>query len=208
MKPDIRIIGAGFGRTGTDSMRAALEMLGFGPCHHMRTLNEDPAQRDAWRRFIAGDPADWKSLLGGYRSCLDWPSAHFWPELMTEFPDAKIVLTWRTPESWWTSFERTILPVLQSDKEAGTETAGGMLIPRHVFSGKPMQRDHGIAAYKANVEAVKRHVPADRLLIHEPGSGWAPLCEFLGTAIPATPFPKNNSTEEFRATVHRHPKGP
>ena len=105
----IKVIGAGFGRTGTDSMREALTILGFGPCHHMFEVNADPEQRRLWRGLAKGAAPDWSQLLAGYVSCVDWPSAFYWRELTEAFPDARVVLTDRSPESWWESFEKTIL---------------------------------------------------------------------------------------------------
>jgi hypothetical protein len=102
------VIGAGFGRTGTDSMREALEILGFAPCHHMRELIKDPEQKRLWRAIAAGAPPDWELVLGKYRACLDWPSAYYWPQLVEAFPEAKVLLTWRSAESWWASYEKTI----------------------------------------------------------------------------------------------------
>ncbi|MGR3541765.1 MAG: sulfotransferase family protein, partial [Hasllibacter sp.] len=111
----VDIIGTGFGRTGTDSMREALNILGVGPCHHMRELIADPEHRQLWRdKKVAQDAGrdgpPWDVLLGSYGACVDWPSAAYWPELIAQYPDAKVLLTWRTAESWWASFERTILP--------------------------------------------------------------------------------------------------
>jgi hypothetical protein len=100
----LEVIGTGFGRTGTDSMRRALEVLGFEPCHHMRVLLRDPEQKRQWRAVAAGTPPDWNRLLDGYQACVDWPSAAYWPQLVEAFPEAKVILTWRSAESWWASF--------------------------------------------------------------------------------------------------------
>src|SRR5262245_38813123 len=105
----LRLIGTGFGRTGTDSMREALDMLGFGPCHHMRDVNANETQKRLWRARARGEAVAWDELFDGYQSCLDWPSAYYWRELIHVYPHARVVLTYRTPESWWTSFEQTIL---------------------------------------------------------------------------------------------------
>src|SRR5262245_29447552 len=100
----IEVIGEGFGRTGTDLLREALNLLGLGPCHHMREVNAHEEQKRSWRALAQGAAPDWPRLLAGYRSCVDWPSAHYWRELMAFYPQAKLVLTYRTPESWWRSF--------------------------------------------------------------------------------------------------------
>ena len=106
----LKVIGTGFGRTGTDSMREALDMLGFGPCHHMFEVNANEEQKRLWRAFVKGTPMPWNPLFEGYASCIDWPSAHYWPELVSAYPNARVILTWRSPESWWESFEKPSWP--------------------------------------------------------------------------------------------------
>ena len=93
----LRVIGTGFGRTGTDSMREALNILGFGPCHHMFEVNNDPEQKRLWRALAKGATPDWERLFAGYASCVDFPSAFYWRELLEAYPDAKAILTWRRP---------------------------------------------------------------------------------------------------------------
>ena len=102
----IKVIGAGFGRTGTDSMREALTILGFGPCHHMSEIMANDEQKRLWRALAQGAAPDWNQLLAGYTSCVDWPSAHYWRDLVEFFPEARVILTWRSAESWWASFEQ------------------------------------------------------------------------------------------------------
>src|SRR3954469_19626019 len=114
----IKVIGAGFGRTGTDSMREALDMLGFGPCHHMFEVNAHEEQKRLWRALVRGAAPDWEQLFAGYQSCVDWPSAYYWRELMTVYPKAKVILTYRTPESWWKSFEQTLLAGINASTDA------------------------------------------------------------------------------------------
>lgn len=195
----LKVIGTGFGRTGTDSMREALNILGFGPCHHMFEVINNEDQKQVWRALGAGGPADWDTLLAGYQSCVDWPTVTYWPQLIAKYPDAKIILTWRTPESWWESFERTILPSIEDPDDK--ETIGYTIVRNISFSGKPITREHAIAKYEANVAAVKAAVPADRLLIYKLGDGWEPLCAHLNVAVPDVPFPRRNNTEEFHAAL-------
>jgi hypothetical protein len=194
----IQVIGAGFGRTGTDSMREALVMLGFGPCHHMFEVNANDEQRRLWRALAQGAEPAWDRLLAGYRSCVDWPSAFYWRELMVRFPNAKVILTYRSPESWWESFEKTILAYIntQTDPASLVET----LVAQQVFDGRPNDRSHAISRYEANVKAVKESVPAERLLVHNLGDGWGPLCAHLNVPHPSLPYPSRNSTAQIRAT--------
>lgn len=194
----LKVIGTGFGRTGTDSMREALNILGFGPCHHMRELIADKSHKQNWRDVAAGSPPDWNQLLGNYTSCVDWPSAYYWPQLIDAFPDARVLLTWRSAQSWWSSFEKTILPVLLADTETEASAPGSQLVSQRVFGGTPDDREHCIAIYEANVAAVKAQVPPERLLVHTLGDGWEPLCAHLGVPVPEVPYPSSNNSAAFQ----------
>ncbi len=195
----LEVIGAGFGRTGTDSMREALNLLGVGPCHHMHEVNASEEQKRSWRALAQGAAPDWDRLFAGYRSCVDWPSAHYWRALIDVYPRAKVILTHRSAESWWRSFEQTILAGLRTSTDP--ESLGLALIRDQVFGGRPDDRAHAIACYEANVAAVQATVPADRLLIHEIGEGWEPLCRHLGVAVPSAPYPNRNNTAAFQQTM-------
>lgn len=192
----LSIIGAGFGRTGTHSMKEALEVLGFGPCHHMVEVLSNPDQLAKWRSIADGATPDWKDLLGAYRSSIDWPSAYYWRELVEHFPRAKVLLTVRSPQSWYTSFSKTILEGIGPNSDP--ESFGFKIIRNKVFDGKPENETHAIAAYEKNNATVCSSIAADRLLVYWVGDGWEPLCKFLNVPVPATPFPASNSTEEFR----------
>jgi hypothetical protein len=176
-------------------MREALTILGFGPCHHMTEVMANEEQKRRWRALAQGGAPDWERLFEGYSSCVDWPSAHYWRQIVKYYPDARVILTYRSPESWWESFAKTILVGI--DKSTDSESLGLALIARQVFRGKPHDRADAIAVYEANVEAVKASVPADRLLVHNLGDGWAPLCALLGVPAPSLPYPSRNSTSDF-----------
>lgn len=191
----LSVIGTGFGRTGTDSMREALTILGFGPTHHMFEVISNPEQKALWRSLAAGIRPDWEKLFAGYHSCVDWPSAYYWRELISSYPEARVILTVRSAESWWASFEKTILPVLLDSTDEAS--LGVALIAKRVFGGRPGDRAHAIATYDAHVAAVKAEVPASRLLVHTIGDGWAPLCAHLEVPVPEQPYPIRNSAEEF-----------
>ena len=195
----LRVIGTGFGRTGTDSMREALTMLGFGPCHHMYEVMEHAQQKRLWRGLAKGERPDWDQLFAGYKSCVDWPSAYYWRDLIQAYPKARVILTWRSPESWWESFQNTILPAIADSKDQ--DSLGVALVAKQVFGGRPQDRAHAIRVYEANVQAVLNTVPAERLLIHKLGDGWGPLCAHLGVPVPDEPYPARNTTQEFRAAL-------
>lgn len=194
----LKVIGAGFGRTGTDSMREALNMLGVGPCHHMFEVLPDDRQRQMWLALVRGAVPDWPEIFRGFASCVDWPSAAYWRELAEFYPEAKVILTWRTAESWWASFERTILTVIDAENP---DSLGAAILAERVFGGRLGDRDHAIATYEAHVEEVKATISPERLLIYPAGSGWEPLCRHLGLPVPDAPFPRRNASDDFHAAV-------
>ena len=197
----LRVIGTGFGRTGTDSMREALNILGFGPCHHMFEVNRDPEQKRLWRALAKGAAPDWERLFAGYVSCVDFPSAFYWRELLAAYPEAKAILTWRPADEWWSSYERSIGAVMADS--ADPDSLGVALIADQLFGGRPLDRDHVVGIYEAHVAEVLATVPADRLLVHKLGDGWPPLCAHLGVPVPNRPYPHRNSAADFQAGLAR-----
>ena len=191
------LIGAGFGRTGTMSMKAALETLELGPCHHMVEVNNKPEQRDIWRAIAAGKSQDWDTAFAGYKSAVDWPSAFFWRELSQYYPQAKILLTVRTAESWYTSMTNTIFPLIATS--ADTDGVAVKLIRERVFGDVLDDKAYAIAIFEQHIAEVQASFDDERLLTYTVGDGWEPLCRFLGTAVPDIPFPSSNSTEEFKS---------
>lgn len=191
----LKVIGTGFGRTGTDSMRAALNILGVGPTHHMFELEEGSPLRQPWLELARGAQPDWHTLFAGYHSCVDWPSAHYWQTLINVYPDAKVLLTMRSAESWWKSFEATILKFIQSGHDPNG--LAQLIVAEQVFDGRPDDRKHAIATYNRNVEEVIETVDSDRLLAHNLGDGWKPICNFLGVPEPDVEYPRGNTTQNL-----------
>jgi hypothetical protein len=196
------VIGAGMGRTGTYSLKLALEQLGMGPCHHMAEVIGNAQQKALWRAAGRGDLPDWDVALAGYRSAVDWPSAYFWRELSDYYSHAKVILTVRDPDAWYESVAQTI-GLTMDPATNDPETFGVAVIGSVVFGGRFDERDHAIAVYEAHNAAVKAYVPAERLLVYEVSEGWEPLCAFLGIPVPSQPFPRTNSSAEFRARMGR-----
>ena len=191
----LKVIGTGFGRTGTDSMRKALNILGVGPTHHMFELGEDSPIRPLWLDLAKGAEPDWEKLFERYTACVDWPSAFYWRTLIDVYPDAKVLLTMRSAESWWTSFEATILKYIQSGDDP--QGLAQLLVADQVFHGSPDDREHAIAVYNKNVADVIATVPPERLLIHNLGEGWQPLCDWLGLRVPTIDYPSGNTTSDI-----------
>ena len=200
----IMVIGAGFGRTGTLSLKTALEQLGLGPCHHMVELFKHPEQIPVWDAATDGAPVDWEALLAGYRSIVDWPGCHFWRELVDRYPGAKVVLTVRDPAGWYRSASDTIFRFMQEKPkddpayQAQWRLARKMIL-QQTFGGSTTDPELAMDVLKMHDAEVKRTVPDERLLVYEVKQGWAPLCTFLGVPVPDTPFPRSNTTEEFLA---------
>lgn len=197
----LRLIGAGLGRTGTLSAKQALERLGFGPCYHMVEVFKNPAHIPMWERANERRAVDWNTLFTGYAATVDWPGAKFWRTLAEEYPEAKVLLTVRDAESWYDSASKTIF---RMDERVITTEVGRLQIEmarKLVHSTFPKgldDRAHCIDVYRRHNEEVERTL-GSRVLTYDVAEGWGPLCAFLGVSVPSEPFPKTNSTEEFRA---------
>lgn len=197
----LEVIGAGLGRTGTYSLKLALEQLGLGPCHHMEEVIHNPPRHvPLWSAAVQGNP-DWNAAYEGYNSAVDWPTAAFWRELSEVYPNAKFILTTRNPERWYDSFSETILKLLLTRHEAPPEVRPFLEMGHGVTSKTGLDgeagRDEMIRVFEDHCEAVKQSIEARRLLVYEVGEGWAPLCEFLGKPVPDAPFPNTNGRGEF-----------
>lgn len=201
----LEVIGAGFGRNGTDSLRHALEILGFSPCHHMSAVIDSPEHLAAWQTLAATNQTDWDTLLNGYCAQVDWPGAAYWRQLADHFPTAKVILSVRDPDAWFESIQNTILPFIETMK-AQDENAhlrdlaqwSDELIVRGIFDGKLNDRAHAVRVYKEHIAAVTHAIAPERLLVYEVGSGWDPLCKFLRCPLPDVAYPNTNSSAEFQ----------
>jgi hypothetical protein len=217
----MEVIGVGMGRTGTLSLKLALEELGYGPCYHMKEVMDRRDRVKAWRRVGDGAPADWDEIYRGFRSTVDWPGAAHWRELVDHFPKAKVVLNVRDPQRWADSMYSTIFrfPLRRPHRRDRVMYAffsvanpGSAQLPqmldrvwRRVFGdrhfNKPEDRRFAIETFLKHNEEIKAYVDADRLLVYEVSEGWEPLCAFLGVPVPQTPFPRVNDTKEFQNDI-------
>lgn len=197
----LQVIGVGVGRTGTYSLKIAINQLGLGPCHHMEeVLLKMPVQVPLWSTALDG-MADWKAIYAGYQSAVDWPTAGFFRELYQAYPHARFILTHRTAESWADSFGSTIYQLLAGKDQAPAEMKDWLDMAAAVVArtGFPAGHDRAglIAAFEAHREAVKKVIPADQLLVYQVSEGWEPLCHFLRVPVPSEPFPRTNDRAEF-----------
>ncbi len=200
----LKVIGAGFGRTGTLSLKSALETLGFGPCYHMIEVWSHPEVADFWERAGEGGDIDWDEVFGEYGATVDWPGCAFWRELVAAYPDAKVLLSVRDPQRWWESFSSTVLKqmALPPSEDPGVRSiqrVGLNVVAQRSFAGYDPEEAGFTAAFEAHNAAVTSGVPADRLLVYRVTEGWSPLCDFLGVPVPDDEFPNVNDREFFRS---------
>jgi hypothetical protein len=207
----MKLIGVGFGRTGTTSLKAALEEIGFGPCYHMSEIFRHPGHVETWLAAAEGRPVDWKTFFKDYQATVDWPGCSFYKELMALYPDAKVLLSVRDPEAWYQSCLDTIyqishaFPISPVGKYLPGIGKNFRMIQRLVwqdtFHGRFLDKAYAIEIFQRNTEEVKRLVPPEKLLIYEVKEGWEPLCRFLEIPAPDKPFPRMNDTREFQKRV-------
>ncbi len=199
----LAVIGAGFGRTGTMSLKLALEHLGLGPCYHMRELLAHPAHDPLWHAATRGECVDWDALFEGFASAVDWPVAAFWRQLSRHYPRARFILSVREPDEWHQSVLDTIFKALSSTPDPGDRERRAhramtrQLILDRTFDGRLDDPAHAIGIYTRHNQAVQDGIAAHRLLVYETGSGWEPLCAFLDCPVPDVPYPRRNTREEF-----------
>jgi len=209
----IQVIGAGLGRTGTLSLKLALEELGFSQCYHMTEVLARMQDARVWDAAARGEPVDWDALFRGYQATVDWPGCSFYEELLRRYPDAKVILTVRDPERWYDSARQTIYYVrhafpswarLMNPRMGPFIRMLDRLIWDGTFQGRFEDKSFAIAVFNRHNEQVRRVVPPDRLLVYEVKEGWGPLCAFLGVPVPdGKPFPHVNDATEFRSRIRR-----
>ncbi len=193
----LQVIGSGFGRTATASLKIALEKLLGAPCYHMSEVLGRAGHVDLWLDAAAGKPV-WDSIFDGYAATVDFPASNYWRELADFYPDAKIVHSVRDAERWFESTQETIFNRKMQAFQAGTKWGrmATATIDDHL-GGDLNDHDALTAAFENHTAAVKAAFGPDRLLVFEAKEGWAPLCEFLGVPVPEGPYPYVNSKEEF-----------
>ena len=205
----LQVVGAGLGRTGTHSLKVALEQLLGAPCYHMIEVIEHPEYEQGWIDAINDRPVDWDVIMKGYVASVDWPAGAFWRELSEANPDAIILLSTRSSaDAWWKSAHDTIFELLQRTVDApGAPPEGHMAHQMLEKKFTPDWRDAEAAkrTYEAHNADVRATAPADRLVEWQPGDGWKPICDALDLPVPDAPFPHVNKTDEFRAMLGLDP---
>ena len=206
----LEVIGAGFGRTGTLSLKHALQHLGFGPTYHMEEAMRRPSHLRQWLHYARTGDVDWDGLFARFGSAVDWPVSRVWRELAEHFGDSKVVLTVRDPQAWWQStattiyFARTMFPrwFQRLVPPAGDYVEmTDRLVWDGLFDGRLLDREHAIAVYERHIADVRATCPPDRLLVFDVAEGWGPLCAFLGVPEPDRAFPRLNDARSMRRRI-------
>jgi len=206
----VKIIGAGMGRTGTMSLKTALEELGFDKCYHMIELVNNPERVTYWEAASEGKNIKWDKLLQGYQAIVDHPGCMYYQQLMAYYPDAKVILTVRDPEKWYESALNTIYQNSVSRKQnPPTKQTPLNRVAKYIekdiwqrdFDGKFEDKEYAIERFKQHIQEVKQKVPSENLLVYEVKQGWQPLCDFIGVSIPTKDFPHVNDRASFGKMV-------
>ena len=221
----IKIIGAGFPRTGTTTLKRCLETLGYNHVYHMKELLVNPERLHYWKQLSETGDTDWENLYEGYDATVDFPGYPWYKEHMKQYPDAKVILTVRDFEAWYKSVDNTVYRAGPQTPFEKIKMMGKLLInPRArnvvkcikffkgVFFAKELQgkfldKEYAKQVWENHISDVKAYVPQEKLLVYDVRDGWGPICKFLGVPEPAEPLPHLNKKENFKAMLPELMKG-
>lgn len=194
----LKIIGVGMGRTGTASLKVALEALNIGACYHMTEVLKNPEFIKGWISAAEGKP-DWDAIFDGYAATVDNPGCNYWKELAAHYPDAKVILTVRDADKWFESTNETI----HSAEFARfmKNSPFGEMIQKTMWDrmeNRMQDRAHMTHFFNRHSADIIAAIPAERLLVYQVSDGWASLCAFLGVPVPDVEFPRINSRNETK----------
>ena len=198
------------GRTGTLSLKTALEHLGFSPCHHMKEVAMSSKQIHWFWKASKGEKVNWRLVFDKFEAAVDWPAAAYYEQLSKEFPEAKIVMGIRDPEAWYQSVSETIYTVAPNipgwlkfifPPAKKWVQMVEQTIWTNELEGRFEDKEFTIEFFKRRIKEVKQKIPPERLLIHYPQDGWEPLCGFLDVPIPKKPYPWVNEAKEIKRAV-------
>ncbi|MEM7332223.1 MAG: sulfotransferase family protein [Chloroflexota bacterium] len=197
----LQVVGAGVGRTGTSSLKRALEFLLNKPCYHMFEFLNNREHIHFWHQAAFGDEPDWPKELADYGAAVDWPASAFWPELSRAFPSALILLSKRPADAWWESASKTIYAPREREPGLMMDLSKELSRTRFPIHSLIEDKKASMALFDKWNNDVIAQAPADRLLVWEVGDGWEPICAALGLPVPTAPFPHKNTREEFIRNV-------
>lgn len=203
----LKVIGSGLGRTGTMSLKLALEQLGLGPCHHMVEVFMHPESVPLWVEAGHGR-GNWERIFDGYSSVVDHPGCRFWRELMALYPEAKVIHTVRDANKWFDSTQATIFAPGSGTDNPPEPMKDFFAMVMEEYQGRQHEREYMVEHFQRHTDDVLATVPPERLLVFEASQGWEPLCAFLGVPVPDTPYPRENSTADFQSRVRANAHDP
>ena len=203
----VKAIGVGFPRTGTMSLKQALETLGLGPCYHMIDVFDRPHDIQVWLQAYANNGAnvDWDSIFNGFQSTADCPACCFWPDLLQKYPSAGFILTVRDADHWYDSFFDTVYQAIQHPERSPNKVhrdvqgMAELLILQGMFQGRFEDRGFAIHKYQQHIDVIRSSIPEGQLLEFDVSLGWEPLCRFFDRVPPIVDFPRANTRTEFRS---------
>jgi hypothetical protein len=206
------VLGAGFGRTGTLSLKTALEQLGIGRCYHMLEVANRSEHTDRWLAAARGEPVSWREIFSEYSAAVDWPAATFWREILAAAPHARVILTIRDSSEWFASFRETILAKMRGPPPPRSmpirpvyELTKAVILER-TFNGRADDEQHATRVYESHNRSVIAAVEPQRLLVYDVSAGWEPLCRFLEQPVPSGPFPHLNRRMSFERNLPSAPR--
>ncbi|KAJ7610979.1 P-loop containing nucleoside triphosphate hydrolase protein [Roridomyces roridus] len=213
----MEVLNLSMSRTGTASMKAALLILGYNDCYHFFNIYENIQDCDMWVEAYQAKfqgkgkfgRAEFDKILGHCRAVCDAPCNSFGPELIEAYPEAKVLLVERDIESWYKSwnvvldgiFDKTFHVAEWFDPAwMGRLAALVRIWMNEDLESPTMPEAQKVSRdkYRAHYAEIRRVTPKERLLEYELGSGWEPLCKFLGKPVPDVPFPRINEASAYR----------
>jgi hypothetical protein len=206
----LKVVGAGFGRTGTLSLKNALEKIGFGPCYHMMEVFPRPEHVPMWHKLAFTGQMDWDLVFRDFQATVDWPAARWWREIAAHYPEAKVLLSVRDPEAWYKSMTDTIYQPMKHPVPDGVPELMRLqnemvrrAILSETFDNRFEDKAHAIGVFNRHILEVREAIAPERLLVFDVREGWEPLCRFLGVPVPSEPFPRLNDTASTQALIRK-----
>jgi len=194
----LKIIGAGMGRTGTASLKVAIETLGIGHCYHMSEVLKNPGYTKDWINAAEGN-ADWDKIFKGYSATVDNPGCNYWKELADNYPEAKVILTVRDADKWFDSTNETIHSLEFASFIKNSPF--GEMVQKTIWDrmkNRMQDRKHMVDFFENRTSEIIDYIAPERLLVYQVSEGWKPLCTFLDVPVPNTDFPRINSRDETK----------
>lgn len=204
----LKIINAGLGRTGTTSLKAALDCLGFGPGYHMFDIVSNEERLAQWEQIVCeAQRPDWPAIFDGYTAAIDGPSAIYYRQLMEAFPEAKVILTIREADAWYQSTYDTLYQYAQAAGPGKLSRVVNTMVWDGLFGGRFADAEYAKEIYRRHNQQVIEHVGYKNLLVYNVVDGWNPLCAFLGVKEPAQNFPHVNDSKSMRERLGKQLAG-